>query len=397
MKINYLITHSWKFHTDEVFAYSILSELFSEAKLIRTRDEKILNEHKAKKTSILFDIWKEFSIEQNNFDHHLISNELISSCIEKKELKDLQFIRKKYFKELIRNNHLIFPNEIEKNNFFNKKLIPYIVKCSQKQAKIDSLEDYYKNIIEQDINHINNLLKEKISIEKAKILFVQIFDYSKYSSFWLIWNNYSKDFIKKYSIKNNINLNEEEIENISKTIYWKNVKEIDREDNWISFSENEDFNCFNSISNFINLLNSEELSNEDIQNENFKEASKFAIKYLTKLIEKEIQKINDKNQIEKEYKKWEKIQIFSQYYNWIDKFINSIETKKDISSFIIFSKENWIAMIKTVKKWKFNSKRLLPEYWLIEKPEGCTFIHQDLFIAEFTSVELAKKAIEKFA
>lgn len=60
-----LITHNGTFQCDEVTSYSILSKLYPNHKLIRTRDEEII-----KTGDIVFDIGYEYNHENKRYDHH---------------------------------------------------------------------------------------------------------------------------------------------------------------------------------------------------------------------------------------------------------------------------------------------------------------------------------------
>ncbi|MBA42402.1 MAG: hypothetical protein CMF62_00145 [Magnetococcales bacterium] len=60
-----ITTHNGQFHADEVFAYTLLNNIFPDNKLIRTRDEKIIN-----KSDIVIDVGMKYDPENNRFDHH---------------------------------------------------------------------------------------------------------------------------------------------------------------------------------------------------------------------------------------------------------------------------------------------------------------------------------------
>jgi uncharacterized UPF0160 family protein len=59
-----LVTHSGSFHADDVTAYAILSCVFPDAQLIRTRDQNVINQG-----NIVFDVGHIYN-EINRFDHH---------------------------------------------------------------------------------------------------------------------------------------------------------------------------------------------------------------------------------------------------------------------------------------------------------------------------------------
>ncbi len=66
-----LYTHGLgEFHPDDVLAAVVLTSIYPKAELIRTRDEKLLEEAKSDKDSILFDVGGEFNPWNQMFDHH---------------------------------------------------------------------------------------------------------------------------------------------------------------------------------------------------------------------------------------------------------------------------------------------------------------------------------------
>jgi len=58
-------THNGQFHADEVTAYTIIRKIFPQCKLIRTRDENIIEE-----ANIAIDVGQIYDPENNRFDHH---------------------------------------------------------------------------------------------------------------------------------------------------------------------------------------------------------------------------------------------------------------------------------------------------------------------------------------
>lgn len=65
-----LITHSGRFHTDEVFGTALLLQIYNIPEITRTRDEKILREAKKNINTIVIDVGREYNPEMNNYDHH---------------------------------------------------------------------------------------------------------------------------------------------------------------------------------------------------------------------------------------------------------------------------------------------------------------------------------------
>lgn len=65
----FLITHSGRFHADDVCAGAMLSEIFPEAPLVRTRNDKIIESHSGQ--SIIFDVGRAYNPAEGRFDHHM--------------------------------------------------------------------------------------------------------------------------------------------------------------------------------------------------------------------------------------------------------------------------------------------------------------------------------------
>ena len=75
MTITHLITHSGGFHADELLSSVVLSHLFPQAKLLRTRDVQWL---KPSPEKIIYDVGGEFNAQDQIFDHHQRPNPLLS-------------------------------------------------------------------------------------------------------------------------------------------------------------------------------------------------------------------------------------------------------------------------------------------------------------------------------
>jgi uncharacterized UPF0160 family protein len=66
--IERLITHSGSFHADDLLAYAVLSTLYPEAALLRTRDEARIAQ--AGPGAIVFDVGYLYEPERHRYDHH---------------------------------------------------------------------------------------------------------------------------------------------------------------------------------------------------------------------------------------------------------------------------------------------------------------------------------------
>jgi uncharacterized UPF0160 family protein len=66
--VDTLITHSGSFHADDLLAYAVLSTLFPEATLVRTRDEARIAQ--AGPRAVVFDVGYLYEPERHRYDHH---------------------------------------------------------------------------------------------------------------------------------------------------------------------------------------------------------------------------------------------------------------------------------------------------------------------------------------
>lgn len=70
MRITALITHSGRFHADDLLAYAVLSRIFPGAPLIRTRDADLIARHAGQ--AVTFDVGHEYDPARLLFDHHQV-------------------------------------------------------------------------------------------------------------------------------------------------------------------------------------------------------------------------------------------------------------------------------------------------------------------------------------
>lgn len=65
-----IITHSERFHADEVFASSLINFLFPIDEIIRTRDNTVILSGQKDKNTFVIDVGEKYNVSLNNFDHH---------------------------------------------------------------------------------------------------------------------------------------------------------------------------------------------------------------------------------------------------------------------------------------------------------------------------------------
>lgn len=64
-----IVTHNGKFHADEVMSIAILKQIYSNFKVVRTRDIK-----KIKNADMRIDVGGKYNFKTNDFDHHQINS-----------------------------------------------------------------------------------------------------------------------------------------------------------------------------------------------------------------------------------------------------------------------------------------------------------------------------------
>lgn len=69
MSVKYLITHDGTFHADDVFSAAVLTTLYPEASLVRSRAPEVLD---MSEDVIMFDVGGIFDPNRGRFDHHQI-------------------------------------------------------------------------------------------------------------------------------------------------------------------------------------------------------------------------------------------------------------------------------------------------------------------------------------
>lgn len=436
------ITHNWKFHTDEVTWFAIANLIYNDIELIRTRDNEIINPYLMDKNSIVADIWKEYSIEYMDFDHHFSSTLLESfnnktseskyaaKLLGKEDSKEqLKLIHKDVIPYLLNCDSywltllwLVFKDDsklISKNLDEKIDFIQYITKISREYIKnisdINSIEDFFifkfdkyiEYILSNINNKINNKYQEKSNYEildydceypteieeipeinhwfwlndnkmNIKLDFMERIKYRKYSSAWLLWNYFWKDIIKKHI---NIDISEDDLLFIFNRIDNSFIKYIDLEDNGLLRKLNEKF----YISSLITQYNKNDPFDK-LQDNNFIIASDIVKNHILNLIETYQQQILDKQLFYSEFIEWNNYQIFSKYIVWIDTLL--YENSIDYVEYIIYPWENNTWYVKTMQKWnQFWDWVKLPNEWLVMSPNNMIFCHTWLFIAQFNNVE----------
>lgn len=384
-----IITHSGRFHLDETFAVTLLTYLFSDYKLVRTRESNFLAEEVKNTNSILIDVGWSYNPENQNYDHHMVHNDLLIT--KKGSILNITLIRqeiRKNIKDYLAKNW-IYISEEDSNKFiqkFRSLESNERFEINLEQYKIDYLSQDIKKYLEfikstysviDPLNKLENIINSPTAYYKE---FYNLFDYRKYSSFGLIWKHYGKQVLKTVSKKENLNIKQEYLDELIDIIDIDLVKKVDNLDNGVGNTS--------SLGSIIENYNTLDTNNHNEQYNAFISATEFLKGYFVRYLKKEVKELEDLKGIQSEYKVGETVQYFSQYYRGIDPFI--LSTPNDETRFIVFKKDEDKYVLKTLQIWDFQSKELLPSEWLVTKPEGCTFIHPALFISEFNSLESIK-------
>jgi len=67
---NVIVTHCDRFHCDEVFSVSLISDMFGITNICRTRDEEDIKEYRKGEGNYIVDVGKVYDVETRQFDHH---------------------------------------------------------------------------------------------------------------------------------------------------------------------------------------------------------------------------------------------------------------------------------------------------------------------------------------
>jgi uncharacterized UPF0160 family protein len=73
MTISYLVTHSGGFHADELLSSVVLTRLYPDAQIVRTRDEGWITPAEGR---LIYDVGRDYDAAQGVFDHHQQQNPL---------------------------------------------------------------------------------------------------------------------------------------------------------------------------------------------------------------------------------------------------------------------------------------------------------------------------------
>ena len=64
-----IATHNGKFHADDVFGVALLTQLYPDAQVVRSRDKEVLDQ-----ADIVLDVGGTYDVEARRFDHHQLTS-----------------------------------------------------------------------------------------------------------------------------------------------------------------------------------------------------------------------------------------------------------------------------------------------------------------------------------
>lgn len=175
-----IITHDGTFHTDEVFAISLLKMFFSKdeenIEIIRTRDLKILQDAVNCDETFVVDVGREYNKEKRNFDHHQRNfnkrwpdNTLYSSCgLTWMFLKSNGYLSN-YKDEILKNIEEFIIKKIDAHDNGQPRWI-YASLVSNCNREKNTKEDFEKALGLASIYLDNAFYQESINYKKFQIL-----------------------------------------------------------------------------------------------------------------------------------------------------------------------------------------------------------------------------------
>ena len=415
--INKFVTHSWKFHLDELMSYTIISLLEeNEVELVRTRNTNIINPELLNKNTLVADVWLELNEDLNNLDHHFFDENLITYSLDNNKYQSYGALISITFIETLKQINIIdkIYNLMESKNFSLK-----LIQNSIKSIIDNNNMNFDINILEQDnlLEFINNIILQ-LSENFPKLLvlfknnlnniylefrynFILNIKYRKYSSAWLTWKYFWKELVSYILIYTD--LIKEYNDEIIEVIYYVFNKMdndifyfIDLEDNWFISSKKNNIFWQLQLSSIINSFNGIDLSDEQAQYENFILASELLEKILYTQIKKYYFEYLNKEKIEniinniEDYEILPNIIYIENYIPWIEKYLNWIKNKDYL--WIIYSNSNpeWWYYIKSITKsnqvWDYKK---LPQDWVENKNliDWLLFCHPWRFLALFNNID----------
>ncbi len=221
----------------------------------------------------------------------------------------------------------------------------------------------------------------------------------KYASAGLVWKNFGEEAIKNVMVKENISLNDNEINTIKEEIDKEVIIPVDMEDNGEKISNH----TFSFIPKFLpSWLETPNYDNA------FSRVESFVIGILKEIIKDKAVQVATKKELQKRYENINDgiLEIPAQTMPWLEDVVNYNESHNHSVKFVIFPYPagGWAAqsvlpsierkfdqLVPFPKKWAGGNEKTLPE---ISGIQDATFCHNGRFFARSKTKESILKMCE---
>lgn len=208
-------------------------------------------------------------------------------------------------------------------------------------------------------------------------------DKTPYAAFGLLWEKYGRDYIAAFED------DDEVIDAAWKAVDEDFVKHVDAVDNGIK--DPEGMMMAHAIGSF-NPNWDEDATNSAV-NEKFMAALKVANSILSSLVSSAVSKARAKSEVIKAIKNRNesRVLILDRFMPW-QEYLLAEETANDIL-YVIYPSIRGGYNVQAVpdEPDSFGMRKALPEEWINELPEGCTFVHPARFLCNAGTLDDAKK------
>lgn len=169
-----VVTHSGKFHADDVLSWSLLQEFYPHPmKLTRTRKQDII-----KNADIVFDVGGIYDPASGRFDHHQneYQGSLSSAGMILQWLLDKRYLNQEIY-EALRSKIVAYVDDVDNGRVETSKAIPCfatIVDLFNRSAStLDEFDQQFAEATAMATSIIQHLLQEERTLQKASILVFQ--------------------------------------------------------------------------------------------------------------------------------------------------------------------------------------------------------------------------------
>lgn len=206
-----------------------------------------------------------------------------------------------------------------------------------------------------------------------------------YSSSGLVWKEYGKEILREY-----YHIPENYIDEVWKQIDTRIVVPIDRHDN------GDD--CFSSISICFKMMNHPKPNDHDVQRTNFEICIAMFSVILDNQVDNIFTKLVYRNILEPKLKANDKCYVaLDSIGPWKEIVCDYNDNNPDDKCLYIIYPSNrggYNIQVVPMVPYEMASWVDLPSEWISNPPKGCRFVHNNLFLAAFDTLENAIAAAE---